>query len=29
MILGLRHAQITIPNGAEDEGKNFYCGILG
>ena len=29
MILGLHHAQITIPKGVEDKGKNFYCGILG
>lgn len=29
MILGLHHAQITIPKGAEAEGKNFYCEILG
>lgn len=29
MILGLHHAQITIPNGAEEEGKQFYCGVLG
>ncbi|WP_286231919.1 VOC family protein [Neobacillus mesonae] len=28
MILGLHHAQITIPKGAEEEGKKFYCGIL-
>lgn len=29
MILGLHHVQITIPKGAEEEGKRFYCGILG
>lgn len=29
MILGIHHAQITIPKGAEEEGKKFYCGILG
>lgn len=29
MIIGLHHAQITIPKGAEKEGRNFYCGILG
>ena len=28
MIVGLHHAQITIPKGAEKEGKAFYCGIL-
>lgn len=29
MILGLHHAQITIPTGAEEEGKRFYCELLG
>ncbi len=29
MILGLHYAQITIPKGAEEEGKKFYCGLLG
>src|SRR5699024_830014 len=29
MILGLHHAQITIPKGTEEEGKRFYCDILG
>ena len=29
MILGLHHAQITIPKGAEKEGKRFYCNVLG
>ena len=29
MILGLHHAQITIQKGAEEEGRNFYCNILG
>lgn len=29
MIIGIHHAQITIPKNAEEEGKNFYCGILG
>lgn len=28
-IEGLHHAQITIPKGAEDEGRRFYCGVLG
>lgn len=28
-ILGLHHAQITIPRGKEDEGCRFYCGVLG
>lgn len=29
MILGLHHAQITIPKGSEEEGKHFYCNVLG
>ncbi|WP_299092330.1 VOC family protein [uncultured Metabacillus sp.] len=29
MIIGLHQAQITIPKGAEEEGKNFYFRILG
>lgn len=29
MIIGLHHVQVTIPKGAEDEGRAFYCGILG
>lgn len=29
MILGLHHAQITIPKGAEEKGKRFYCNVLG
>ncbi|WP_419881503.1 VOC family protein [Peribacillus sp. B-H-3] len=29
MILGVHHAQITIPKGADEEGKKFYCGMLG
>ena len=29
MILGIHHAQITIPKGAEDRAREFYCGILG
>lgn len=28
-ILGLHHAQITIPRGAEAQGRAFYCGLLG
>jgi catechol 2,3-dioxygenase-like lactoylglutathione lyase family enzyme len=28
MILGLHHVQITIPRGAEADGREFYCGIL-
>lgn len=29
MVINLHHVQITIPKGAEQEGRNFYCGILG
>ncbi|MFC4323088.1 VOC family protein [Litchfieldia salsa] len=29
MIIGLHHAQITIPKGAEEQGKHFYCKVLG
>ena len=29
MIKGLHHVQITIPKGTEEEGKKFYCGVLG
>lgn len=29
MILGLHHAQITVPKGAEEEARRFYCGVLG
>ncbi|WP_432355578.1 VOC family protein [Sporosarcina sp. A2] len=29
MILGLHHAQITIPTGSEEQSKNFYCHVLG
>ena len=29
MILAIHHAQITIPKGAEDKAREFYCGILG
>jgi catechol 2,3-dioxygenase-like lactoylglutathione lyase family enzyme len=28
-IVRLHHAQITIPSGAEDEARAFYCGLLG
>ncbi len=28
-ILGLHHAQITIPPGEEVEARQFYCGLLG
>ena len=29
MILGVHHVQITIPVGAEDEARRFYCELLG
>lgn len=29
MILRIHHVQITIPVGAEDSGREFYCGVLG
>ena len=29
MIVGLHHAQITIPVGAEEQARRFYCGVLG
>ena len=29
MILGLHHAQITIPKGTEENAKDFYCKVLG
>ncbi|WP_147805291.1 VOC family protein [Alkalicoccus halolimnae] len=29
MIVGLHHAQITIPKNCEEEGKQFYCELLG
>ena len=28
-IKGINHVQITIPTGTEDEGRAFYCGLLG
>lgn len=28
-IKGLHHAQITIPKGAEEQGRQFYCHLLG
>jgi len=27
--LGIDHIQLTIPPGAEDEARSFYCGVLG
>lgn len=29
MIIALHHVQITIPKGSENQGKDFYCGVLG
>lgn len=29
MIKAAHHAQISIPVGAEDEARDFYCGVLG
>ncbi len=29
MIIGLHHVQITIPQGSEEQGKAFYCQVLG
>jgi catechol 2,3-dioxygenase-like lactoylglutathione lyase family enzyme len=29
IILGLNHAQITIPNGLEEAARAFYCTVLG
>ena len=29
MILAIHHVQITIPKGAEDAARDFYCGVLG
>ena len=29
MIIGLHHAQITIPKGSEAEARKFYCERLG
>ncbi len=29
MISRIHHAQITVPEGAEDEARDFYCGLLG
>ena len=29
MILGLHHAQITVPTGTEKDARRFYCDVLG
>jgi len=28
-ITRIHHAQITVPEGTEKEGREFYCGVLG
>jgi catechol 2,3-dioxygenase-like lactoylglutathione lyase family enzyme len=28
-IIGIHHVQITVPKGAEDEARRFYCATLG
>lgn len=28
-IIDLHHAQITVPHGAEQRARAFYCGVLG
>lgn len=28
-IIGIHHVQITIPKGAEEQGRQFYCHLLG
>ncbi len=29
MIIAVNHVQITIPEGCEEEARNFYCDFLG
>jgi catechol 2,3-dioxygenase-like lactoylglutathione lyase family enzyme len=29
MITGIDHVQISVPRGAEDEARRFYCDLLG
>jgi catechol 2,3-dioxygenase-like lactoylglutathione lyase family enzyme len=29
MLTGIHHVQITVPKGAEDKARAFYCKILG
>jgi catechol 2,3-dioxygenase-like lactoylglutathione lyase family enzyme len=29
MLLAVHHGQISIPKGAEDQARSFYCDILG
>ena len=28
MIIGIHHAQLTIPKGLEQDARRFYCGVL-
>jgi catechol 2,3-dioxygenase-like lactoylglutathione lyase family enzyme len=28
-VVGVHHAQITVPKGKEAEAREFYCGVLG
>lgn len=28
-VIGIHHAQITIPRGAEEQARQFYCHLLG
>ncbi|PTX60319.1 hypothetical protein C8P63_10984 [Melghirimyces profundicolus] len=28
-LLSIHHAQITVPRGAENEARRFYCGVMG
>ena len=29
MIRGIHHVQLTVPSGAEEEARRFYCRVLG
>jgi len=29
LVLGIHHVQITVPRGAEDDARRFYCKLLG
>ena len=29
MMIGVNHVQITIPEGMEQEARQFYCGLMG
>src|SRR5438034_5788162 len=29
MIRGIHHVQLTVPNGAEEEARRFYCRVIG